>query len=182
MRWLGIGAAILACAVVLQVGRRWFSGEIEAPVAPAPVSVPPVADEPARLTAEARAAGVTLPPELTQRYPPGTTVHLARPIEPRQFAAGVGCPGGGFLPLLNGVPFAQPLHRNVDRDGPVPPVVAKRTDRDGDEWWVHADGSETTTRWMTKQVVGVAQRDVRTEHVVPARAEHQLPPHAAGPR
>ena len=78
------------------------------------------------------------------------------------------------MPLLNGVPFAQPLHRNVEMFGPVPPVVGKYVDEEGSDWYVHADGSETSTRWMTMQVEGVARRDVRTDHTVPTRDEHAL--------
>jgi len=119
---------------------------------------------------------VPLPAEWQKRPPPGTAVHFEASLDPHAFTAGIGCPGGGYLPLLNGVPFAQPLQRDVDRFGPVPRIVGKRTDAGGDEWWVHADGSETTSRWVTVAVDGVARRDVRTDHIVPAPVEHGLPP------
>ena len=118
--------------------------------------------------------GVKLPAELALRYPARTRVDFSTPMDPRDFGAGIACPGGGFLPLLNGVPFAQALHRNTALFGPVPLVVGKYVDEEGNDWYVHADGSETTTRWTQMQVEGVARRDVRTDHTVPAREEHGL--------
>jgi hypothetical protein len=179
--WLGIATGLLgALAIWLAALGQLAPGPTLVPAAVVPAATDH-ATEPATLSVDARQRGVGLPVEVGQRYPPGSQVHLARPLEPRDFSAGIGCPGGGFLPLLNGVPFAQPLHRNVERDGPVPAVIAKRTDAEGFEWWVHADGSETTTRWMTKVVGGVDVRDVRTDHAVPARNAHTLPPAAGEP-
>ncbi|MEZ5962330.1 MAG: hypothetical protein R3F56_00660 [Planctomycetota bacterium] len=120
----------------------------------------------------------SLPPECERRYPPHTTVRFERSFAPRDFGSGIACPGGGYLPLLNGVPRAPTLNRDVERFGPVPPVVGMHTDADGDEWWVHADGSETTSRWTTVTVGGVPRRDVRTDHTVPAPEGHGLPPDA----
>lgn len=60
---------------------------------------------------------------------------------------GIDCGGGRFLPLLNGMETAPALNREPNL-GPVPPVVAKIVDDTGIEWYEHADGSATTTRWQ----------------------------------
>lgn len=64
---------------------------------------------------------------------------------------GIDCGGGRFLPLLNGMETAPPLNRELSL-GPVPPVVAKIVDDTGIEWYEHADGSATTTRWQNVSV------------------------------
>jgi len=158
--------AVLGAPAALLV--RWPADE---PVAPDPPTVDATDHAPAvHLTAEARARAVRVPPELTRRYPPRTMVRFSTPLDPRDFASGIACPGGGYLPLLNDVPYANgPLHRDIERYGPLPPVIGKRVDQDGSDWYVHADGSETTTRWTVLHVGGEARRDVRTDHVIPAR-------------
>ena len=173
----GSAAVVLVVAFVLAFVLVW-TWEREGSVAAPPWREPVAAHPPAQLTVDAVARGVRLPQELHRRYPPRTRVAFATSLDPRDFTTGIGCPGGGFLPLLNGVPAAQPLHRNVESDGPVPLVIGKYVDEEGSDWYVHADGSETTTRWATLGVEGVPRRDVRTDHTVPARSEHGLP---AGP-
>lgn len=58
---------------------------------------------------------------------------------------GIRCPDGTCLPLLNGVAAAPAILRSPER-GPLPPVVAIVVDRDGWDWYEHADGSMTTCR------------------------------------
>lgn len=169
---LVVVAAMSGAAIVWLATRQ--TGGSQA-LAPSPVPATEVDASRRSLAVDARGER-SLPPEFARRYPPGTTVRFAESFAPADFTAGIACPGGGFLPLMNGVPFAEPLQRNLERDGPVPPVVGKHTDADGDEWHVHADGSETTTRWTTISVSGSAQRRVRTDHAVPARTEHGLAP------
>lgn len=148
----------------LPEGERVLSDESRATVGATPIR------------ATARATGRSLPPELARRFPPNTTVRYERSFAPHDFTEGIACPGGGFLPLLNGVPHAPPLQRNLELAGPVPPVVGKHTDAGGDEWHVHADGSETTSRWTTLETSGTTRRVVRTDHTVPAAQEHGLAP------
>jgi hypothetical protein len=169
--WFLLGAVGLVAAATW-TALRWEGREVAPPPPPPPVTQSQAV---ARLSATARARGVQLPDELTRAYPPRTRVTFALPLDPRDFEAGLACPGGGFLPLLNGVPHAQPLHRNLELHGPLPPVIGKYVDADGDDWYVHADGSETTTRWTTIAAQGVSTRDVRTDHTVPARGDHGLP-------
>jgi hypothetical protein len=57
---------------------------------------------------------------------------------------GIPCGDGRYLPLLNGMDSAPPIQGNL---GPVQPIVAKIIDAAGTEWWEHADGSVTTSRW-----------------------------------
>ncbi|MCB9871857.1 MAG: hypothetical protein H6837_18530 [Planctomycetes bacterium] len=60
--------------------------------------------------------------------------------------AGIPLGGGVFLPPLNGVTVADEIPP-VGRDPRLPPpgpVVGKVVDRSGQEWWVHADGSQTS--------------------------------------
>jgi hypothetical protein len=60
-------------------------------------------------------------------------------------SAGVECPDGTRLPLLNCLDEAPPIqvHPGVER---LAPVIAIVVDADGWEWYEHADGSRTTTR------------------------------------
>jgi hypothetical protein len=173
---------LLVAGLALAAAAAWLGclprvAPVPVPGAPAAAALPAAA-----ASAPGPAASATLPDELTRRYPPGTHVPFPRPLDPRQFSSGLGCPGGGHLPLLNGVPAARPLHRNTSLHGPVPPVIGKRVDASGDDWYVHADGSETTTRWTTLTVEGIERRDVRTDHLVPARGEHGLGPPPARDR
>ncbi len=111
-------------------------------------------------------AAPRLPPELHLPLPPHARIALRLP---RGLRSGLRCPDGSFLPLLNGVPHASPIHRSP-HDGPLPPVVARRTDADGDDWYEHADGSLTTTRWVDVEVGGVVRPDVVTSHHAPVDA------------
>ncbi len=167
---VGAAAAVVLAAAFVSLWLREGQGSVVALPSVEPADAP----APAQLTVDAVARAVRLPEELHRRYPPRTRVAFATSLDPRDFTVGIGCPGGGFLPLLNGVPAAQPLHRNLESDGPVPLVIGKFVDEEGSDWYVHADGSETTTRWTSVVVEGVARRDVRTDHTVPARAEHGL--------
>ena len=108
--------------------------------------------------------GVELPPAFFQKLPPNSRVEMY--LDPAWFKSGIKCPGAGYLPLLNGVPFANQIGRAADDEGgPVPPVVAKKTGPDGIEWYEHADGSVTSTHFTTGAWNGVEMRIVATDHV-----------------
>ena len=102
--------------------------------------------------------------------PPANKVDAALRAEvaslPKHLKSGIRCPDGSYLPLLNGVPYAPPLLR----DGAMPKVVAKVVDHAGCEWWKHADGSLTTTRWVDAQIGMEKRRIVVTDH---ARPRHE---------
>lgn len=144
---LPIGVLLLASAAA---GGWYFlrTPPSDEPVAPTAVgSRPGPADSrPTTLSVESQAQGKDdeLPPEATRKYPPNSFVALRLP---KNIKKGVRLPDGSYLPLLNGVPFAAPVKRS-EWDGPITPVVGKITDNDGCEWWVHADGSTTTTRYL----------------------------------
>lgn len=93
---------------------------------------------------------------------PGGRIEVANPRAP----SGILCPDGTFLPLLNGVPHAPALSRDP-RFGPVPAVVARIADAQGCEYWLHADGSTTTSRWIDYAGPdGRRQRQVVTDHAI----------------
>ncbi len=127
--------------------------------APAPTATPVAA--PAAVPATP--AEPKLPPALFRKLAPGETVALTLPDG---LTDGVRCPDGSYLPLLNGVPYAGAISR-ARAAGPLPPVVAKTADQHGVEWYVHADGSRTTTQWATIDVEGQPRREVLTQHVAP---------------
>jgi len=100
-----------------------------------------------------------VPKDGPSRYPPRIRIAMRVP----RTTAGVRCPDGSYLPLLNGVPAAPPIRRSA-RLGPVPPVVAKIVDETGVEWYEHADGSVTTTRFREVIADGVRVPNVETVH------------------
>lgn len=95
---------------------------------------------------------------------PGTIIPVAGlpPVE-----NGIPLPGGGFLPFLNGMTYSPQLHRDP-RFGPVPPVTAKLVDAEGFEWWMHTDGSVTTSIYQQITVPGSTYWDSATKHAVAA--------------
>lgn len=95
-------------------------------------------------------------------WPPGTRIPVSRlpKVEPGK---GIGFFDGTWLPYLNGLNAAPPATRDPDL-GRVPPVIAKVVDADGLEWWVHADGSATTTRYKQVTALGQTYWDPATEH------------------
>jgi hypothetical protein len=132
--------------------------EATPPAAAAEVAGPMTAPPPVQLD-----YGVPLPPAFYEKLPPNSRLPLTLPPGIR---SGLRCPDGTFLPLLNGVPEAYPLKRAA-RFGPMPPVVAKVTDSGGYEWYEHADGSLTTTRWTPSEYMGKPGMTVVTSHNVP---------------
>jgi len=130
---------------------------------PAPSTVHPAGETADRAAAEVAPGGgdqgLASPAALQRDYPPGARI----PIALAPVAAGVRCPDGRHLPLLNGVPAAPPITRRAEL-GALPPVVAIIVDQRGDKWYEHADGSATTTRYRTVLVDGVSRVDIETVH------------------
>ncbi len=171
----------ILAATVLGTAVYFFAnpGDVEPSVQPtvqpaadappeAPASVPAVNIAPAQPDGE-----VELPLAFYQKLPPNSRIPLTIPPGTK---SGVLCPDGTFLPLLNGVPNAPGSVSRGAEDGPLPPVVAKRTDADGGEWYEHADGSLTTTRWRTSTGPdGIPRQIVATSHIVPIDESRALP-------
>ena len=107
---------------------------------------------------------VAIPLHEKSLHPPGTIIAVdGLPVVEK----GIPLPGGGFLPFLNGMTYSPQLHRDP-RFGPVPPVTAKLVDADGFEWWMHADGSVTTSIYQQITVPGSTYWDSATKHAVAA--------------
>ncbi len=164
MRSLVIAAAIGGVLLVC----LWTPASAAPPAAPQHIAEqepdsPPAGPAPALRPEQPKEPETDLPPEFFAALPPHSRIGLRLPAG---LTSGLRCPDGSFLPLLNGVPEAAPIQR-LARYGPLPPVVAKRTDAGGDEWYEHADGSLTTTRWVEVTALGVTTRDVETTHCTP---------------
>jgi hypothetical protein len=154
----------------------WLLSRQDDPPAPAPVDDQPEISEP-EFPAE---TGIPYPDPvpLPEGLPAEFYVDLAPGEEipitiPPGLTSGIRCPDGTYLPPLNGCPVGGPIARNRSRMGELPPVVAKMCDGYGLEWYVHADGSRTTTTWKEATVHGEAKMMVATLHFGPYRSDEQ---------
>lgn len=111
---------------------------------PATVRGEDVKWQPAQPVARLVAADANAKPNVRSRFEPGTTIELQK--EPRA-QRGIPLPGGGFLPCLNGVVQSSPIDRPASK-GVLPVVIAVVVDESGLEWYRHADGSMTTSRYV----------------------------------
>ena len=108
---------------------------------------------------------VAEPRHVLSKRSPGSFVRID---ELPKVERGIPLPDGTLLPFLNGMTFAPPIHRDP-RFGPVPPVIGLSVDVGGFEWWVHADGSTTTSRYKLVQAGDKTWWDPGSEHIVPNR-------------
>ncbi len=102
--------------------------------------------------------------DIRSSLPPGTTVPVGKMA---RVDHGIPMPDGSFLPLLNGMTQAPPINRSSSLGDPGP-IVAKTVDSAGFEWWIHADGSTTTSKY--KEVVlqdGTRYWDPASLHTAP---------------
>jgi hypothetical protein len=110
------------------------------------------------------------------RYPPYTVIPISQVPRVRD---GIRLPDGSKIPFLNGITAAPDVQRDP-RYGPVGEIVKLSVDGEGFEWWWHADGSATTTRYKKVVHLGHTYWDVATEHLVPAPNQNirvaDLPP------
>jgi hypothetical protein len=172
-------AAALAAAVgigyALQGGGAAPTPTNPGPAASRPTSVPtPPVQAP---VSSGKPAEAELPPEAFINYPPGKYL-MKIPFT----KSGIDCGDGRFLPLLNGVPSAGKISRQRDF-GPVPPVVGKIVDDKGVHYWLHADDSTTTTRWVEQtDANGVKSMVIVTDHAakVPDKFGVETPPPGPG--
>ncbi len=105
----------------------------------APVVVP--ADAPAAPLVVSRNAAATRPPALGIVADP-----------PADLSAYVKLPDGTFAPALNGVRNAPAMA--WPEDVPFAPIVGKEKTHGGVEWYVHADGSKSTTTKIFRKDLG----------------------------
>lgn len=152
------GAVVVGCVVVGALGvatSRSPRVHAEVLAARAPVA--------ARDGDEVEAAGVGAALELPVTHV-GQGWSRAPGFEPGfvpRAAGGMRCPDGTFLPPLNGVTVDDaipPIQRERFMP-PIGPIVGRYVDDGGDAWWITADGSAFTTRWVT--VRGEGGRVVR---------------------
>lgn len=61
-------------------------------------------------------------------------------------------PDGTYMPALNGV--QRPGRLNWPPELPFSPIIGKRASSDGTEWYVHADGTCTTTMMLWRSDLG----------------------------
>ena len=124
---------------------------------------------------------VAIPLHVKSPHPPGTIIPVKNLPAVEN---GIPLPGGGFLPFLNGMTYSPNLHRAA-RFGPVPPVTAKLVDAEGYEWWMHEDGSVTTSIYQQITVPGSTYWDSATKHAVAApqtMVQHTEPSQVDPPR
>jgi hypothetical protein len=176
-------AIVLAAALAAAVGTGYLlqgGGTAPTPAKPDPAASQPtsVPTPPVQApVSNGGQAGAELPPEAFLNYPPGK--YLMRiPFT----KSGIDCGDGRFLPLLNGVPSAPKIARQREF-GPVPPVVGKIVDATGVHYWLHADDSTTTTRWVEQtDANGHKSMVIVTDHAakVPDKFGVEMPPPGPG--
>jgi hypothetical protein len=123
-RFLSGLAALIALAVVSAV--FWFPPRGDAEIEPA-LPEPPAA---------------TATPE-------PTPAPIRTPDRPEEL---VGYPDGTYMPPLNGVTHPSSLMWPVGH--PFTPIVGKRSTADGTWWYLHADGTCSTTMMVWRSDVG----------------------------
>jgi hypothetical protein len=166
--------ALSLAALALLLGGGVLAWQLSSSRAPAPGGIAfEGAGSPGALPASAPSPGgeEQLPPEATRKYPPYSMIPLRLP----KVKSGIRCPDGSFLPLLNGVPRSAAISR-YDWLGPVTPVIAKHVDATGCEWWVHADNSMTTSRFIdTFDATGKLIPNIETVHAAPMPERGAVP-------
>jgi hypothetical protein len=119
------------------------------------------------------------PLHVKSKYPPRTKIPITKlpPVD-----RGIVMPDGTRLPFLNGMtwaPEAPPRPREIP--GPTAPVVALYVDDEGFEWWLHADGCATTSRYKQVTANGETYWDPATDHNVPKPNTQVLPTDGSAP-
>lgn len=74
-------------------------------------------------------------------------------------------PDGTYMPALNGVRNPPPLQWPSDL--PFTPIVGKRVSA-GVEWYVHADGTQTTTQMVFRSDLGREDATIQIARPRPA--------------
>ena len=161
-----VGALGLALVGLWYLNQGRFGGAATLPHAVPATSVAPGASDGLSSAAATKPDAPLEDCEPWQRVlPPRSRVPLR--LKPQK--QGIRCPDGTYLPLLNGVPHAPPISRSTNAST-LTPVVELLVDDTGCQWFVHADGSATTSRWVDyTDSQGKRDRQVVTDHneVVP---------------
>lgn len=151
-----VGLSLAAVAGVLW----WTSAPASQPApAPAPVTAPPppeVGPPPAQAV-----PGLPPPP---RRDVPGVKQHYPEP--------------DGDVPSLNGVQQVVELSWAADR--PYARITGTTTDVNGYRWYVHADGTTTTTYYIWRKDLGRYDAQSIVRH--PAESAPMLPEETPGPK
>ena len=118
-------------------------------------------------------AGTPTPP--TSATPPVTATAVAPPVRVAESPTPapdparrdlLELPDGSFVPCLNGATNAAPLRKGWDPRLPYSPIV--RVERDaGIDWYVHADGTKSTTVMVYRSDLGRDDALTRVAHVAP---------------
>ena len=171
VRWIVVLAGASAC-VCGSGAWLWLrgGGHAREAAAAAPAAVPAaelVPAAPLAVAAESRAPGV--PQENDARPARGPSPAA----DPRQLLL----PDGTSTPALNGATHAPPLARGWDPAVPYAPIVGQRT-VDGVRWYVHADGTQSTTRMVYRPDLGRLDAVTSVAHpgdgpAAPVRARDQ---------
>jgi hypothetical protein len=75
-------------------------------------------------------------------------------------------PDGQYVPSLNGAVDAAPMDWPADR--PYSPIVGRERDAKGFEWYVHGDGTKSTTVMTYRPELGRMDALTRIAHPTPA--------------
>ncbi|MCA8971762.1 MAG: hypothetical protein KDC95_18375 [Planctomycetes bacterium] len=89
-------------------------------------------------------------------------------------------PDGTFAPCLNGIHHAPPMQ--WPRDVPWSTIRRKIVDRQGKEWYEHADGSYSTTEMMYRSDLGHSEPVVQVRNPVPVVPMEKADDKKVGPR
>jgi hypothetical protein len=79
-------------------------------------------------------------------------------------------PTGEYVRALNGAVDAKPLEWMRDR--PYSPIIGIDRAPDGKDWWVHADGSRSTTEMVYRSDLGRPDAVTQVAHPAPALPFH----------
>lgn len=103
------------------------------------------------------------PPRLAVDYTAPTAV---RDPDAATRARMVRLPNGDFVPSLNGVINAPPMEWGDAT--PYSPIIGKERDSRGQEWYVHMDGSKSTTTNVYRSDLGRYDGSTQVAHPTPA--------------
>lgn len=133
MKTLGLGILLLGAGVGVYFFTNQGPVEAPTPAGPGESISPPGETQP---TVEPRAAAVA----------------LKAPVEEIAREDRFQLPDGSWAPALNGAKNPAPL--DWPPDIPYAPIVKRVTDPLGQDWYVHADGSKSTTVMTWREDLG----------------------------
>lgn len=112
----------------------------------------PVAQDPAPATPPATSVEKKADPETPVLNARWTAPEVVQNPDRQARRHMVQLPTGEFVKALNGAVDAKPLDWPKDR--PFSPILGTERAPDGTEWWVHADGSKSTTVMIYRSDLG----------------------------